>query len=71
MSGNGERRLLTAAEVAERVRVHRSTVVRWADAGVGPRPIRFGMRGRRSGPVRFDSADVEEWLRRSGLPDEG
>ena len=71
MGGSGERRLLTAAEVAERVQVHRSTVVRGADAGVGPRPIRFGMRGRRSGPVRVDPADVEEWLRRSGLPEVG
>lgn len=64
----GVKLLLTAADVARMVRVHRSTVVRWADAGVGPVPIRFGMAGGRSATVRFDAADVERWLRESGRP---
>lgn len=60
--------LLTAADVARRVQVHRSTIVRWADAGVGPRPIRFGVPGR-SVAVRFDPVDVDQWLRTCGLPE--
>jgi excisionase family DNA binding protein len=61
-------RLLTVAEVASRLRVHRSTLVRWADAGIGPTPIRLGRPGLKSTTVRFDADDVERWLRARGLP---
>ena len=61
-------RLLTVAEVAGRLRVHRSTLVRWADAGIGPTPIRLGRPGLKSTTVRFDADDVERWLRARGLP---
>jgi len=60
-------RLLTVAEVAGRLRVHRSTLVCWADAGVGPTPIRLGRPGLKSTTVRFDADDVERWLRARGL----
>lgn len=61
-------RLLTVAEVAGRLRVHRSTLVRWADAGVGPTPVRLGRPGLKSTTVRFDADDVERWLQARGLP---
>ena len=61
-------RLLTVAEVPGRLRVHRSTLVRWADAGVGPTPIRLGRPGLKSTTVRFDADDVERWLGTRGLP---
>lgn len=66
MSVEEQRPLMTAADVAKRAQVHRSTVVRWGDAGVGPRPIRLGAVGK-SATVRFDPAEVDRWLRESGL----
>lgn len=67
-SADNSPRLLTVAEVAGRLRVHRSTLVRWADAGIGPTPIRLGRPGLKSTTVRFDADDVERWLRARGLP---
>jgi excisionase family DNA binding protein len=48
--------LLTAEEVAERVRVSERTVWRWAKTGV-LRPIRIG------GITRFGASDIEALLK--------
>jgi predicted DNA-binding transcriptional regulator AlpA len=47
-------RLLPPAEVARRWDVSRSTLRRWAKAGIGPRPVRLT-----DGTVRYSLAEVE------------
>ena len=66
MTTGDTRPLMTAADVAKRAQVHRSTVVRWGDAGVGPRPIRLGAAGK-SATVRFDPQEVDRWLQEYGV----
>jgi predicted DNA-binding transcriptional regulator AlpA len=51
--------LLTTNEVAELLRVNRSTLSRWRSAGVGPRPIWLS-----PSTPRYRRADVEDWLGR-------
>lgn len=48
--------LLTVREVAERLKVARTTVLRWAAAGHLPH-VRLP-----SGALRFREADLEKWL---------
>ena len=48
------RRLLRPADVERRWGVSRSTLRRWAKAGIGPRPIRLT-----DGTIRYALADVE------------
>ena len=52
------RRLLRPAEVERRWDVSRSTLRRWAKAGIGPTPIRLT-----DGTVRYDLAAVEAFER--------
>jgi predicted DNA-binding transcriptional regulator AlpA len=49
--------LLTAKEFGRRARVSKRTVIRWRNAGVGPRPIRIGPRA-----IRYRASDVDEFL---------
>jgi predicted DNA-binding transcriptional regulator AlpA len=51
--------LLTTGEVAELLRINRSTLSRWRSSGVGPRVTWLS-------PTvpRYQRADVMEWLRR-------
>jgi predicted DNA-binding transcriptional regulator AlpA len=51
--------LLTTNEVAELLRVNRSTLSRWRAAGVGPRTVWLS-----PSTPRYRSADVEDWLGR-------
>lgn len=46
---------LTRDEVADRLRVPKSTLAMWATNGVGPRFAKFGRH------VRYRIADVEAW----------
>jgi predicted DNA-binding transcriptional regulator AlpA len=52
------RRLLRPAEVERRWDVSRSTLRRWAKAGIGPRPVRLT-----DGTVRYELAAVEAFER--------
>lgn len=52
----GESELLTSREVAEELRVHRATVLRWAREGTVP-AIRLPGKG-----IRFRRSDVEAVL---------
>jgi predicted DNA-binding transcriptional regulator AlpA len=52
------RRLLRPAEVEHRWAVSRSTLRRWAKAGIGPRPVRLS-----DGTVRYELAAVEAFER--------
>jgi predicted DNA-binding transcriptional regulator AlpA len=49
-------RLLTQAELAERVRRPRATVRYWRYAGTGPKGANVG------GRVLYRESDVEKWL---------
>lgn len=49
--------LLTAKEFGRRARVSERTVIRWRNAGVGPRPIRIGPRA-----IRYRVSEVDEFL---------
>lgn len=55
-SGAPQRPLATVEEVAAYLQVPAATVRRWRLHGAGPRGIRIGNH------VRFDWADVEDWL---------
>ena len=48
--------LLTQAELASLLRVHPSTLRRWAQSGDSPRETRIG------GLVRYAESDVHAWL---------
>jgi len=52
------RRLLRPAEVEQRWDVSRSTLRRWAKAGIGPRPVRLT-----DGTIRYELAAVEAFER--------
>lgn len=51
--------LLTTSEVAELLRVNRSTLSRWRSLGIGPRVTWVS-----PSIARYQRADVAEWLRR-------
>ena len=55
-------RLLTATEAAEKVGVHRATVLRWAQAGKVPVAARAGRM------LLFDPADLQPPLRDLSQP---
>lgn len=52
------RRLLRPADVERRWAISRSTLRRWAKAGIGPRPVRLS-----DGTVRYELAAVEAFER--------
>jgi predicted DNA-binding transcriptional regulator AlpA len=62
-SHEAERRLLSLAEVAHRWSVSRSTLRRWARAGIGPRPVRLT-----DGTTRYSREAVERFERAAGDP---
>ena len=49
--------LLTTVEVAQMLRVDRSTLSRWRSQGLGPRVIWLGV-----GCPRYRRSDVQDWL---------
>jgi predicted DNA-binding transcriptional regulator AlpA len=53
-----QEQLLTGAEFATMARVTIRAVRKWADRGIGPRPVRPS--GSRI--VRYRRSEVEEWL---------
>jgi predicted DNA-binding transcriptional regulator AlpA len=53
----GETVWLTAAELADRLRVAQSTLWQWNLRGYGPRPVRIG------GKLRYRVEAVEAWER--------
>lgn len=55
--GTGEKELMTVREVAELLRVGRTTLWRWRSEGVGPVP--FELRPR---VLRYRRAEVEAYL---------
>jgi predicted DNA-binding transcriptional regulator AlpA len=55
------RRLLRPADVERRWGVSRSTLRRWAKAGIGPRPVRLT-----DGTIRYLAEQVEEFERALG-----
>jgi predicted DNA-binding transcriptional regulator AlpA len=56
MSMNDEDRLLTKAEVAERLRLPLKTVDFWRAQGKGPKGRRIGNR------VLYRASDLERWI---------
>jgi predicted DNA-binding transcriptional regulator AlpA len=48
--------LLTAADLAEFLRVPVGTLRQWRYLGTGPRPLRLGRQ------VRYEAAEVRRWL---------
>ncbi|WP_043615260.1 helix-turn-helix transcriptional regulator [Nonomuraea candida] len=52
-----EHTLLSRSVVAERCGISVRTLERWAELGIGPRPIRLGPR-----LIRYRDAEVEAWL---------
>jgi predicted DNA-binding transcriptional regulator AlpA len=55
---DARRRLLAPREVARRWGVSQSTLRRWAQAGIGPQPVRLS-----GGTVRYLTEQVEEFER--------
>jgi excisionase family DNA binding protein len=53
-------RLLTTAQLSERLQVSESTLRRWRTEGTGPPVVRAGR------AVRYRWADVERWLKEAG-----
>lgn len=53
-------RLLTVAEVAERLQLHPGTVYRLVESGQLP-AIKLG--SGRMAPIRIDPRELDEWLR--------
>jgi excisionase family DNA binding protein len=60
----GEDRLLTLAEVAERLQIPLDTVYRWRSAGDGPPGFKLGRH------VRVRASELDRWLdeRRDRVP---
>jgi predicted DNA-binding transcriptional regulator AlpA len=52
--------LMTTAEVAELLKVNRSTLSRWRSLGIGPRVTWLS-----PSIPRYRRADVQDWLRRA------
>ena len=57
---SGINALLTTSEVAELLRVNRSTLSRWRSLGVGPRVTWLS-----PSIPRYQRSDVVEWLQRA------
>ena len=55
-------RLLTKQDVAEYLGIHPESLMRWVRDGRFPAPIKFHPSIRSH--VRFDPAEVEQWLER-------
>ena len=59
------RKLITTAEVADRVRAPESTVRYWRHAGLGPPAARIGRK------VLYDEAEVDAWIEQHFADDDG
>jgi excisionase family DNA binding protein len=57
-------RLLTTAQLSERLQVSESTLRRWRTEGTGPSVVRVGR------AVRYRWRDVERWLEAGGQASE-
>lgn len=51
--------LLTAAETAERLRIHYDTLARWRASGQGPAYVKL------CGTYRYPADELEAWIRKS------
>ena len=57
MQSNAPEELLTAAETANRLRVHNDTLARWRNEGHGPPFFKLG------GTYRYPADELERWIR--------
>jgi predicted DNA-binding transcriptional regulator AlpA len=49
--------MLTTEEFRRKARISKRTVIRWRNAGIGPKPIRIGPRA-----IRYRAQEVDEFL---------
>jgi excisionase family DNA binding protein len=56
MDPPGSKELLTPAEAAEYLKVHRNTLLRWRQSGTGPPAIQMGRQWR------YRRAALDQWL---------
>ena len=59
-SHSKEEELLTLTEIVEWIKVSESTIYRWMDEGIFPRPLKLGPR---SSPMRWIRRDVSDWIK--------
>lgn len=62
MDQSTTRRLLTTAELADRLQVSQRTLEAWRQRGGGAKYIRLARDGGRVRAVRYRQADVDDWL---------
>jgi prophage regulatory protein len=56
-----EEELLTLAEIVDWIKVSESTIYRWMDEGIFPRPLKLGAETKQS-PMRWIRKDVSDWI---------
>ena len=56
-----EEELLTLAEIVDWIKVSESTIYRWMDEGIFPRPLKLGAETKKS-PMRSIRKDVSDWI---------
>ena len=57
-----EEELLTLAEIVDWIKVSESTIYRWMDEGIFPRPLKLGAETKQS-PMRWIRKDVSDWIK--------
>ena len=58
---SNEEELLTLAEIVDWIKVSESTIYRWMDEGIFPRPLKLGAETKQS-PMRWIRKDVSDWI---------
>ncbi|MXY48632.1 MAG: AlpA family phage regulatory protein [Gemmatimonadetes bacterium] len=58
---NQSDRLLTRAQVQDRLAISRSTLLRWVESGRFPKPVRLGERS-----LRWYEDEITSWIDRRG-----
>ena len=56
-----EEELLTLAEIVDWIKVSESTIYRWMDEGIFPRPLKLGAETKQR-PMRWIRKDVSDWI---------
>ena len=56
-----EEELLTLSEIVVWIKVSESTIYRWMDEGIFPRPLKLGAETKQS-PMRWIRKDVSDWI---------
>ena len=54
--------LLTLTDIVEWIKVSESTIYRWIDEGIFPRPLKLGAESKQS-PMRWIRKDVSDWIK--------